>query len=46
MEGNYLGSEFVYYSTEDGLATTIEVRHSAPGWQRPEPDSWYPPPKS
>ncbi len=42
MEGNYLGSRFVYYGTEGSLTTTIEVRHSAPGWQRPEPDRWYP----
>ncbi len=42
MEGNYLGSQFVYYATEASLTTTIEVRYSAPGWVRPEPDSWYP----
>jgi len=44
MEGNYLGSQFVYYETEGSLTTTIEVRYSAPGWQRPEPDYWYPAP--
>jgi methylmalonyl-CoA/ethylmalonyl-CoA epimerase len=44
MEGNYLGSQFVYYGTEGSLATTIEVRYSAPGWQRPKPDRWYPAP--
>lgn len=42
MEGNFLGSQFVYYETEGSLTTTIEVRWSAPGWQRPEPDAWYP----
>ncbi|MCB4820533.1 VOC family protein [Roseicella aerolata] len=42
MEGNYLGSQFAYFETEGSLTTTIEVRYSAPGWQRPEPESWYP----
>jgi catechol 2,3-dioxygenase-like lactoylglutathione lyase family enzyme len=42
MEGDYLGSQFVYYGTESSLTTTIEVRHSEPGWQRPPPDVWYP----
>jgi len=42
MEGNYLGSQFVYYATEPSLRTVIEVRWSAAGWQRPEPDYWYP----
>lgn len=44
MEGNYLGSQFAYYETEGSLTTTIEVRYSEPGWQRPEPDYWYPAP--
>ena len=44
MEGNYLGSQFAYFATEDALRTIIEVRWSAPGWQRPEPDRWYPAP--
>jgi catechol 2,3-dioxygenase-like lactoylglutathione lyase family enzyme len=42
MEGNYLGSQFIYYATEASLRTIIEVRYSAPGWQRPEPDYWFP----
>jgi hypothetical protein len=42
MEGNYLGSQYAYFETEGSLTTTIEVRWSAPGWQRPEPDYWYP----
>ncbi len=44
MEGNYQGSHFCYYETEGSLTTTIEVRWSAPGWVRPEPDYWYPAP--
>lgn len=44
MEGNYLGSQYAYFETEGSLTTTIEVRWSAPGWQRPEPDTWYPGP--
>ncbi len=44
MEGNYLGSQFAYFDTEAALTTTIEVRYSAPGWVRPEPDYWYPAP--
>jgi len=44
MTGNYLGSRFVYYATEAELRTIIEIRWSAPGWVRPEPDSWYPAP--
>ncbi|SDE40011.1 hypothetical protein SAMN04487779_103316 [Belnapia rosea] len=42
MEGNYCGSQFVYYGMKASLSTTIEVRHSEPGWQRPELDYWYP----
>lgn len=44
MEGNYLGSQFAYFATEDALRTIIEVRYSAPGWTRPEPEAWYPAP--
>jgi methylmalonyl-CoA/ethylmalonyl-CoA epimerase len=42
MEGNFLGTRFVYFGTEEDLTTIVEIRHAPPNWQRPEPDYWYP----
>lgn len=42
MEGTRAGGSFAYFATEGELTTTIEIRWSPPGWQRPEPDYWYP----
>ena len=44
MEGSFLGVRFVYFQTEQDLTTTMEIRYAPPGWQRPEPDYWYPAP--
>ncbi len=42
MEGCFMGLDYVYYDTERDLKTLVEVRKAPPGWQRPEPDAWYP----
>lgn len=42
MEGCFMGLDYVYYDTEADLKTIVEVRRAPPGWQRPEPDAWYP----
>ncbi len=44
MEGCFLGVQFVYFETEQDLSTIVEIRYAPPGWQRPEPDYWYPSP--
>ena len=42
MEGNFAGSRFAYFDSEEPLRTIIEIRYAPPDFVRPEPDYWYP----
>ena len=43
-EGRWQGVTFCYYETLDPSHTTFEVIHREEGWERPDPDYWYPKP--
>lgn len=42
MEGRWGEVRFCYYDTEGPLHTTFEIIDRPQGWQRPEPEEWYP----
>ena len=42
MEGHIGGTRFAYLESEGPLKTTLEIVYREPGFQRSEPDYWYP----
>ena len=42
QEGRWREVRFCYFDTEGATHTTFEVIDRPPGWERPEPQYWYP----
>lgn len=42
QEGRWKGVRFCYFDTEGSAHTVFEVIDRPAGWQRPEPNHWYP----